>query len=331
MNREEREELARKRLQSVLGRHIVANARTLEQKIADSGPNNQRIDPHVLTPVRQALEKEGVVQRSNKGGNTWYFLGNTPKEQIQPRLDEQLAVFASYGKNRLNERLGQTLEIATYRALLKADDLDFYGRFRDLDEHDDSTRYSKEEPPQHVGKRSLPGELRLDFMVSHPEAGNLALECKNVREWMYPARDEIMDLIFKATTLNTVPVLIARRIPFVTFKVLSATGVIIHQTYNQLFPATDADIAARMRDKNLLGYHDIRTGNEPDKRLVKFITENMLKVAPEARERFEAFKDLLILFGSREMEYHEFAARVRRRANGMKEDNDWPDEEPPEF
>ncbi|RWQ83453.1 MAG: hypothetical protein EOS85_11545 [Mesorhizobium sp.] len=308
----------------------MANARTLEQKISDSGPNNQRIDPHVLTPVRQALEQEGIVQRSAAGGNTWYFLGNTPQEQIQPRLEEQLAVFAAYGKHRLNERLGQTLEIATYRALLQANDLEFYGRYRDLAEHDDSTRYSKEEPPQHIGKLSLPGELRLDFMVRHPDAGNLGLECKNVREWMYPNREEIIDLIFKATTLDAVPVFIARRIPFVSFKLLSATGVIIHQTYNQLLPAADAATAARMRDKNLLGYHDIRTGNEPDARLVKFITENMLKVAPQARERFEAFKDLLVPFGSREMDYHEFAGRVRRRIDGTNEDNDWPDEEPPE-
>ncbi|MCZ8260669.1 MAG: hypothetical protein O9333_11140 [Beijerinckiaceae bacterium] len=308
----------------------MANARTLEQKISDSGPNNQRIDPHVLTPVRQALEKEGLVERTAKGGNTWYFLGNTPQDLIQPRLDEQFAIFSEYSKNRLRERLGQTLEIATYRALMQLDGLEFYGRFRDLDEHDDSTLYAKEEPPQHVGNRALPGQLRLDFMARHPDAGILGIECKNVREWMYPDREEIIELAFKATTLNVVPVLIARRIPFVTFKVLSACGVIIHQTYNQLLPVADEAIAAQMRDKNLLGYHDIRTGNVPDKRMVKFITADLMKVAPASREKFEAFSDLLGAFGRQEMKYHEFAARVRRRLKGTKEDNDWPEEHPSE-
>ena len=46
---------------------------------------------------------------------------------------------------------------------------------------------------------------------------------------------------------------------------------------------------------------------------------------PEARERFEEYKDLLEAFGGRTMGYVEFAARVRRRSRGMNEDNEWDD------
>jgi hypothetical protein len=67
-------------------------------------------------------------------------------------------------------------------------------------------------------------------------------------------------------------VLIARRIPFVTFTVLGKFGLIIHQTYNQLLPASEAALAVKVRDKMLLGYHDVRTTNQPDTRLLKFIT-----------------------------------------------------------
>ena len=41
--------LGKKRLQSVLSRHTVAMARTLEQKISDAGPSGQRVDPIYLT------------------------------------------------------------------------------------------------------------------------------------------------------------------------------------------------------------------------------------------------------------------------------------------
>src|SRR5262249_38682578 len=49
-----------------------------------------------------------------------------------------------------------------------------------------------------------------------------------------------------------------RRIPFITFKVLHACGVIVHQTYNQRFPQSDKALAAKARDKYLMGYHDVQ-------------------------------------------------------------------------
>lgn len=85
--------------------------------------------------------------------------------------------------------------------------------------------------------------------------------------------------------------MIGCRIPYVTFRLLQPCGVIIHQTYNQLFPTSDQDLADRARHKHNLGYHDIRLGNTPDDRLLKFITKNLITVADSARERFDAYKD----------------------------------------
>ncbi len=48
-SRQERLDIARRRLLNILRAHTIALGRTLEQKIADAGPYNQRIDPHVLT------------------------------------------------------------------------------------------------------------------------------------------------------------------------------------------------------------------------------------------------------------------------------------------
>ena len=39
------------------------------------------------------MEEEGLVQRVVKGGNTWYYLGNTPSADVHKRLDEQVALF----------------------------------------------------------------------------------------------------------------------------------------------------------------------------------------------------------------------------------------------
>jgi len=65
---QEREEIARTRILRVLKNHGVANMRTLEQKISDAGPYSQRIDPHVLTCVRNTLVREKKIIRINEGG-----------------------------------------------------------------------------------------------------------------------------------------------------------------------------------------------------------------------------------------------------------------------
>lgn len=318
LSRQDREAIAEARILRVLGTYTVANQRTLEQKIADAGPYNQRIDPHVLTEVRNRLHTEGVIGIVNRQNAPWYFASNTPKATMQTRLGELIPVYKAY--TNIAGRIGQALEIATYRALCALPNADFAGRFRDLDAHDDSTFYKKEEPPQHIGTRTLSGAERLDFILRHPDAGPLGLECKNVRHWMYPHVPEIKETLKKCVALNAVPVFIARRFPFVTFAVLSKCGLIIHQTYNQLFPAADAGTADKARDKNLLGYHDIRTGNMPDARLLKFITVNLPDIATEAREKFEDHKDLLEPYANGNMPYEEFAARVLRRDRGENED-----------
>jgi hypothetical protein len=120
-----------------------------------------------------------------------------------------------------------------------------------------------------------------------------------------------------------VTVIIARRIPYVTFRLLRPCGVIVHQTYNQLFPLSDQALADRARHKRNLGYHDIRVGNAPDARLLKFIGKNLPAIAEGARSRFDEYRDLLTDFVSGALSYDEFAARVRRRQSGTNEDHDW--------
>src|SRR6266851_5353944 len=86
-------ELAKKRIRSVLTRHTIASHRTLEQKIADAGPSNQRIDPHVLATAFHQLKTAGeLLQRQEANGN-WLYLSNAPADLVQGRLTDQLALW----------------------------------------------------------------------------------------------------------------------------------------------------------------------------------------------------------------------------------------------
>jgi hypothetical protein len=68
--------------------------------------------------------------------------------------------------------IGQALEIAVFRALAGQMALQSYGGFLDLDDHDDSTLYSKEEHPSLLSGHRMPGDKKLDFLLYHPEAGH---------------------------------------------------------------------------------------------------------------------------------------------------------------
>jgi hypothetical protein len=284
-----------------------------------------RVDPHALTNARNKLVEQGAIVRLKEGNTPWFHLPDVNADELDARLAAQRVVHVAVQNNAFSLRLGQALEIAAFRALLTHQPYRTFGAFTDLDEHDDSTPYRKEEPPSTISGRSC-GNRKLDFLVEI--GGSYAgIEIKNVREWMYPDRDEVRDLLHKTTTLDVLPVFIARRIPFVTFRLLNACGVIIHQTYNQFYPQTDAELARQAKDKKLLGYHDIRIGNAPDARLLKFVQTNLPSLITTRRARFDEFKDLISAFATKEMTYAEFAARVRRRSEGTNEDNDWPDED----
>lgn len=138
---------------------------------------------------------------------------------------------------------------------------------------------------------------------------------KNIREWLYPDREEIRELLFKCCSLDVVPVLVARRIHYSTFSVLNYCGVILHQTYNQLYPYSAKVLADQVKDKNMLGYHDVRVGNEPDVRLVRFIHKNLPQVLPPARKKFDVFKDLLWAYANGEHPYSRIYDCIRLRSS----------------
>jgi hypothetical protein len=298
--------------------------RTLEQKISDAGPNNQRIDPHLLTVARNQLLESGKLHQLTRRNKPWFHLATADASELERRLTVLGPIHDRTSTKDFGTRSGQTLEIAVFRALATQDAIPFLGGFPDLESHDDSTLYAKEEPPRLVSGRSLPGAMRLDFVIVDPVSGVGGIEVKNVREWIYPNREEISDLLRKCCCIHAVPILIARRIAYSTFSVLHTCGVLVHQTFNQLYPVADNDLAEQVRDKNLLGYHDVRVGNLPDTRLTTFLHRNLPELMLSARVRFRRYHDLLSDYGNGVIQYPEFAWRVRRRESGQPEDGPIP-------
>jgi len=283
--------IAERRIGNILRSQVVARLRTLEQKICDAGPYNQRPNPHYLNDAKNRLLKQGKLVEHKAWHGPWFYLPDTPQPWVEARLEKLIPIVEQF--QRASQRTGQCLERAIYNALLKQNKMHHFGAFPDGQTPDRHGLYRKVEPPPMISGRRLPGDQKVDFIVIHPTAGAAAIEAKNIREWLYPSKHLVLMLIRKAICLDCVPVLIARRVQFTTFRDMSSRGVVFHETYNQLIDERDRAIADQAKDKSLLGYHDIRIGADPDDRLLKFIGTDLYNVLPQARENFERNKTWL--------------------------------------
>src|SRR6266852_5566459 len=163
MNRQQRLALAQKRLGNVLLAHTVATDRTLEQKISDAGPLNQRIEPFILTQARAGMLKDGRIRPEKRGKTLWYYLPETAQEEVQNRLAELEPIYEATQGGEFKVRVGQALEIAVERALRESG-RPFLGAHSDLEEHDDSALYKKTEPPLVISAQRM-RKGPLDYIV----------------------------------------------------------------------------------------------------------------------------------------------------------------------
>ena len=313
---EDRIRLGERRIVSILRKHGFATMRMLEQKISDAGPNPQRVDPHLLTKARISLLNKGILQTRLNNGNQWHSLVGADQAFLDRRFAELTALHAQTEIRSFTDRMGDTAEIAVLRAM-QQNRLNFFGHFTDLNQHDDDRRYIKHDPDFFSGVAIEGGKL--DYIFVHPLAGGMGIEIKNTREWVYPDKDIVTQLLRKCVQIDVVPVLMARRIHYSAFTVLNACGAVIHQFYNQMYPAADAVLAERVKDKLTLGYFDVRTGNEPDSRLLRFFENSLPSVAEGSRETFNERRGLIEEYVQGAIPYAQFVGRLR----GNPEQEDW--------
>jgi hypothetical protein len=299
----------------VLQKRTVAADRTLEQKISDAGPNNQRVEPVILTQARNLLVTHGIIQVLKRGRTPWFHLKGTPSDDVESRLSVVETLYLKTQDSMFTQRVGQALEIAVFKALIESG-RDFLGNFLDLDDHNDSDLYKKTDPPLVISRKKIEKGL-LDYIVFVP-GGMGGIEIKNYRTWLYPDTTEIKELLWKCADIGAVPIFMARRIPFITFRLLNLSGCLVYQHYNQLYANADSALASSVRDKNLLGYHDVRVGNVPDKRMTRFVSEYLPDLVGEARPTFEKFRELHRAYGKGELSYGVWVRKILE-GNGV-----WP-------
>ncbi|MCP4308856.1 MAG: hypothetical protein GY788_29070 [bacterium] len=318
----ERIAIAKNRTQTILDREQVSHQKTLEQKIAEQGPYNQRVDPHLIgLAILDLLNQNRLRKHTHPatGSKPWYANLLTPDEKVRPKLDELAPLYASVSGDGFGNQTGDALEVVVYKCLdqIYSDNprYTYQGHFHLDEPKNDQRRYRKTQPPKHIGTCTT--EKEADFLQFGHDIGPLCIECKNYREWLYPHHEIIKDLIVKSAELGAVPVLIARRIHYTAISnLLEPAGIIAHETYYQYYPANEATLAERVRHKRSLGFTDVTATEEPHPRTTKFFTTLLPKIVDAMGTRWNKNRPALVDFAAGNINQAQLYTAIQSPAGG---------------
>jgi hypothetical protein len=296
--------IAKKRVQSILDRETVSHHKTLEQKISEQGPKPLRVDPHLVgLAIMDLLQLNRLREYRHETSNTksWYANPATTLLAINERLAELGPLYASVSGHGFGNLAGDALELIVFKCLHSVSTTNprytYQGAFQLAEPKNEHGRYRKIQPPRTIGPSVTTKEA--DFLQFGHDQGPLCIECKNYREWIYPHHPIIAELIFKAAELGAIPVLVARRFHYTTrTNLLEPAGIIAHETLLQYYPRDQAEVAAKVRNKRLLGFTDVTATEEPHQRTTTFFSSTLQTILPRMAPRWHANRDTLMAYAT---------------------------------
>jgi hypothetical protein len=203
-------QLAEVRIGNILGAYGCCPIRMLEAKISEAGPGNKRPNPLSLSQALSRMVSNGsVVQLAKRTAKETPFYALAASDRSSAKFDTLVATrrhlyLLHKSLTERNEYCSDVLEEIIDKALVRAGVSTFLSRFRN---------------------QTQPSKRPLDFVV---ELGGVRFggEAKNYREWLYPDSAEIWEAISKCCEIDAVPVLITRKLPYVTYLLFRAVGMI---------------------------------------------------------------------------------------------------------
>lgn len=282
-------DLAKKRVVSNLTDRIYMNRRQLESKISEAGPFNQRCDPHVISIALSQLVGDGSIIKEHTQSSDFYHLpvkrGVASKGFFEARKQKILTLYDAYKSLASGDSTicGDALETVVTKAIQNTN------RYQEIG--------SKKNPQITFGNVTLPGSFDNLLLLPSPVASLICVEDKNIREWLYPASQELWSLINKASKLigsatPPLPIIITRRIPYYSRKAFKALGILGFETRHQYFDPSVEDQLTEIKHKHGLGFFDIETKLEPPAGLIKFFDSTIPEQAHVYTQQFASNREI---------------------------------------
>jgi hypothetical protein len=153
--------IAKRRIQSILDRDTACCQKTLEQKIAEQGPREMRVDPHLIgRAILDLTELNRLVahRHATTGALSWYANPGRPSFEIIARLDQVASLYDQVSGHGFGNLTGDALELVTWKALrdyhAKNRRYTYQGHFDLTVPKNAHSRYRRIQPPKAMGEFS---------------------------------------------------------------------------------------------------------------------------------------------------------------------------------
>ncbi len=302
-NRAQWQQLAARRIVNILRHHKLCNARQLEAKIAEAGPPSMRAQPLSIVDGLQYLLDRGTIKVALAKGSTpgidteFYALTDfdTARYTDKGRLDLITEYYPRYvAVSHDNPSCGDVLETLVDAAAQLNPSFVRLGS--------PGTSFNNYVVDGHRIDNSPP----LDHVIYYKNEGvTIGIEDKNWRQWMYPNDEMIPKTLRKCASNGHSPVVITRKLPYITRLLFKACGILGFETHFQFFhPDVEQDLALA-RHKDGLGFADLRFTSDPPAHLVRFFQVTLPQQILHAKEVFETNRSILSAYGDRQLTYWE--------------------------
>lgn len=243
----------------------------VHQKLDPNFPPNRGPDPHHLTTARQRLIRRGDIEERSvtlSGRPVSPFFDTDAlarrgrKTEIEKTAGRKRRLYRSYigwaSNPSLCGGIAERVVEATLESIAGTDVI----LPKDARRGNVRAIEGREVPG---GPLDAAGALVLRPAQLTAGLKPFAVEVKNVRKTLYPWHEEVWDLIAKLGEFPEVtPILVARRVHYMTFRFFNDIGAFAHQAERQWFSGTGRIKNDRFDDvRSELGFHDLFVAHDP--------------------------------------------------------------------
>lgn len=296
--------------------HALAHVE-IQARLSDIPWRQTSIDPHHVTRALRQLTTSGDLvheSTSTRGGrDVQLFLSTEPRKKtvIEKAARRKRLLLARYlgwaqGTPSRPGIIGPAAEQVFHASIVRTE------------------AFSLAQPGGGEVKKflncTLPGPL--DSAAFHIPLANgipgspiaVPIEVKNLRDWIYPANDELYQLLDKAAILHVevngtvpiAPVLVCRRAHYTTFLMAKQLGFFVVQTRRQFIESVDEQKLNEIRTELWLTDLSMRDG--PDDKIVRMLSRTFPGQAQLTAERWARTAS--------DSGMRHYFSRIRRAAHG---------------
>lgn len=282
--------IAKARIINILGKYRVCTKRQFETKISEAGPINMRPEPiFIMQAINELKRKDTIVEQPGSDSPTFFtFPSFNQNKEDQKRYKKLQKLHKKYRKlAQKRDNCGDILEKVVYDSAIECKSFSIVGKPGHPPQNVNGYDFTKIGSPEFVLMYNSPNP-------SYNKPIKAIVECKNIRQWLYPDAHEIWEFLKKASLTGMIPILITRKIAYPTRYLFMSIGAMGFEMHRQYFAPHLKEEMRDITNKDELGFHNIVFSEDKETRLINFFDNVVGKQIETLQQKFISAKDLVL-------------------------------------